>query len=1495
MADENQFKVVLGADSSQLKAALNDAFKSVQDFAIRVSKLPQVAFSTQGIDNYKKSVAQLKSEVNQLSLQNLNRELININSTVAKANLEGVRIRIDADTSQLQKSLTFANTEIGKLRAERISISADIKPLEASLSAATKEVQDFAISVRKIPQVAFSTGGIDNYKKSVAQLKSEVANLNLDGFARDLVTVNTAAARANLDTIKITVEGNTLPLQKALTAATGLVDQFGVSAIRTSNQTESSFQSIAASAVSLQTSLKNIPNAFDQIESGSTNLSNVKTALDSAAGNAIKAASTFERFGQQASAAFGEAGSAASKSATGYSVVGKSINDLSSDLTRLSRELKVATNPADADRLKNSILQINAALANAKAQGRLDIIDPKTTIELNSASTALANMGRVAGSSLAGINESLDIASGKALQAANTFEGFGQRIVSAISQFSATRGSLNQITAAINEAELAAQQAGKSFLNIGVSVPSKQIDLLRNNVATLKAELASGFRPIINVVDPKTPALLNSVSAALVNIGPATDVVNAALTRTGSNVSNFATSVNKSIADSTSGFAEFKNQAVQLGGALDRIKTLGQLEQDLKRFKTELRSASDPAEIIRLNQTIAQTSLEIKNLKGLGIIKVDANTTALQTSMKSAVGLVDQLGISGNKVGSQIETSFKGIASSASTLSNNLATIPAAIDNIGAFQGALENINKTVDASADKALKAGAAFATMGAGGGRLPLEDIEKFKNNFRDLQKDLAAGFQTKITLNTSSVTRTLGELKNDLIHFKSLLQTASDPKAIESLNRALDKTNAQIKNLKGIGVTSFTGLQKGAAGSAVAVSNVGRSLNQVKPGASAAGQSMTDLNRIVQDVPFGFIGIQNNIQPLFDSFSRLKAETGSTGKALKAMAGSLIGPAGIGLAIAAVSSAIVIFQNGIGGFNKKTKEAAEKVKEFNDSLRSTDEIVNEAFGSVQGQISAVNALAEAIQDTNKPYADRKRALEELQKINKAHFGDLKLEGDAFGALTTRVEEYTKALIAGAVVKGFEQEITRISQELNNQNTTLAKLRDNYKRTEKAVTDFENRPKAKQVTAGSGLGISTQALSAEEEKIRSAAEAAKKAFFTQRDAVDKLGGAYGILEGQIRGATTEMLKTKAVDPLKQQTDGAKKGDLALTEYNRELELLQTKLADTDRIRESGLLTMEREREALQDQLKVFDLLKAIDVREVQLGLKPKLEIDPSLFQLQITQAYEDFQARLKGIFVQPVVINPNLQIGNLDFFEKLSEAVRKQTEAKEIGINIPLNISITGESNVTAVFDKIKKDINKVSLEDAFKPMTDKMIASAQEAKESIETGIVATFSELDVEDAITGAISNIGESLGRALATGINPFVAVAESFLQALGSVVQAFGQRIVALAIAMKITKEAITKAFTNPAVAIAAGAALVILGGVLKNIKFNVPGAAQGATLTGPSSGYLALLHGTEVVSPIGKYNEMVGGSNVIAGDWIIKGTDLVFIQRETLKKRGRM
>ena len=74
-------------------------------------------------------------------------------------------------------------------------------------------------------------------------------------------------------------------------------------------------------------------------------------------------------------------------------------------------------------------------------------------------------------------------------------------------------------------------------------------------------------------------------------------------------------------------------------------------------------------------------------------------------------------------------------------------------------------------------------------------------------------------------------------------------------------------------------------------------------VAQGAKSAGFALQNLGRVAQDAPFGFIGIQNNLNPLLESFQQLKAQSGSTSGALKALGSSLIGPAGLGIALSSV----------------------------------------------------------------------------------------------------------------------------------------------------------------------------------------------------------------------------------------------------------------------------------------------------------------------------------------------------------------------------------------------------------------------------------------------------------------------------------------------------------------------------------------------------------------------------------------------------------------
>ena len=46
--------------------------------------------------------------------------------------------------------------------------------------------------------------------------------------------------------------------------------------------------------------------------------------------------------------------------------------------------------------------------------------------------------------------------------------------------------------------------------------------------------------------------------------------------------------------------------------------------------------------------------------------------------------------------------------------------------------------------------------------------------------------------------------------------------------------------------------------------------------------ATNALSNLSRVAQDAPYGFIGIANNLNPLLESFQRLSKEAGGSGAA-------------------------------------------------------------------------------------------------------------------------------------------------------------------------------------------------------------------------------------------------------------------------------------------------------------------------------------------------------------------------------------------------------------------------------------------------------------------------------------------------------------------------------------------------------------------------------------------------------------------------------------
>lgn len=158
--------------------------------------------------------------------------------------------------------------------------------------------------------------------------------------------------------------------------------------------------------------------------------------------------------------------------------------------------------------------------------------------------------------------------------------------------------------------------------------------------------------------------------------------------------------------------------------------------------------------------------------------------------------------------------------------------------------------------------------------------------------------------------------------------------------------------------------TGIDKGVSkmqSFGVAVDKLSTSTNKadagfkkISTGSNQAANALQNLGRVAQDAPFGFIGIQNNINPLLESFQRLKAETGGTGSALKALAGSLAGAGGLGLAISVVTSVLTLFAQGMFDSKQSAESLGNELQalgvDFDDAKRKTDAF-NKSIDALKG----------------------------------------------------------------------------------------------------------------------------------------------------------------------------------------------------------------------------------------------------------------------------------------------------------------------------------------------------------------------------------------------------------------------------------------------------------------------------------------------------------------------------------------------------------------
>jgi hypothetical protein len=317
-------------------------------------------------------------------------------------------------------------------------------------------------------------------------------------------------------------------------------------------------------------------------------------------------------------------------------------------------------------------------------------------------------------------------------------------------------------------------------------------------------------------------------------------------------------------------------------------------------------------------------------------------------------------------------------------------------------------------------------------------------------------------------------------------------------------------------------------------VTAAGIQRSLvNTVRPVANASA-AIQNLGRVASDAPFGFIAIQNNLDPLFDSFRRLSAETGSAGGAFRALGQSLIGGAGIGLAFTVVSSTITTLIQKYGSLGN----AFSALNPFISSSERLQVSLNKALadGAAKGQeeVAHLQLLYQASQDLNVPLSDRKKIVDELQKQYPDTFKGLSDEAILAGEAAAAYDQLSQSLTAAAAIKATEGLAAEQLAELGKLKVAAANLSDELKQ-------IQNPTGGRGFFSSDPIKIARDVASKQQELLKNK--------FAQLDVEDKLAQVQKVQLDIVEQYGAAALKINAIEPPKprkvQETDLQKLQDI--------------------------------------------------------------------------------------------------------------------------------------------------------------------------------------------------------------------------------------------------------------------------------------------------------------------------------------------------------------
>jgi len=250
------------------------------------------------------------------------------------------------------------------------------------------------------------------------------------------------------------------------------------------------------------------------------------------------------------------------------------------------------------------------------------------------------------------------------------------------------------------------------------------------------------------------------------------------------------------------------------------------------------------------------------------------------------------------------------------------------------------------------------------------------------------------------------------------------------LDRLKVGLDTTeiNNQIKDAK----ASLNSLK-------TAVKDTGQTFASASPKVANAGNTLTQFSRIAQDAPYGIIGIGNNITATAESFSYLKAQTGSTGGALKALASSIAGPGGILLGVSLLTTGLTLMAQSGLTVGDVIDKITGNTNAYSDALKKVND---EAYASegVQQAVTNVNQLTTEIDLAKQGFLNKDQVVKHYNETIGKTTGLVKNIEEAEKSLNRNADAYIKMTLYKAVATLALEEAAK--KQLEAEKTRVKKL---------------------------------------------------------------------------------------------------------------------------------------------------------------------------------------------------------------------------------------------------------------------------------------------------------------------------------------------------------------------------------------------------------------------------------------------------------------------